>query len=78
MKMLLGCLLCAMVLAACGQDTPPKEEQPMRVEDTFAGDLIQQKEKITDQAQKQVESRMPELNREIDQASGEQPSEPQD
>ncbi|HKE45671.1 MAG TPA: hypothetical protein VKB41_14165 [Steroidobacteraceae bacterium] len=78
MKMLFACLLCTMLLGACGQDTPPKQEQPMRPEDTFAGDMIKEKNKIEEQAQQQVENRMPELNRELDQAEGAQPApEPQ-
>lgn len=50
----------------------------MAVEDTFAGDMIKQKQKIEDQAQQQVESRMPDLNRQLDAAEGAQPVEPQD
>lgn len=78
MRTLSGCLLCAMLLGACGQDTPSKQEQPMPVEDTFAGDMIKQKQKIEDQAQQQSESRMPDLNRQLDAAEGAQPVEPQD
>jgi hypothetical protein len=78
MRTLSGCLLCAMLLGACGQDTPSKQEQPMPVEDTFAGDMIKQKQKIEDQAQQQAESRMPDLNRQLDAAEGAQPVEPQD
>ena len=78
MRMLLLCLLGTMLLGACGQDTPSKQEQPMPVEQTFAGDLIKQKEHITGQAQQQVENRMPELNRELDAAEGNKPpAEPQ-
>jgi hypothetical protein len=67
-----------MLLSACGQDTPSKQEQPMPVEETFAGDMIKQKHKIEDQAQQQVENRMPDLNRQLDAAEGAQPVEPQD
>lgn len=78
MKTLSGCLLCAMLLGACGQDTPSKQEQPMPVEETFAGDMIKQKQKIEEQAQQQVENRMPDLNRQLDAAEGAQSAEPQD
>ena len=79
MRMLSLCLLGTMLLGACGQDTPPKQEQPMPVEQTFAGDLIKQKERITDQAQQQMENRMPDLNRQLDAAEGNKPpAEPQD
>jgi hypothetical protein len=67
-----------MLLSACGQDTPSKQEQPMPVEETFAGDMIKEKHKIEDQAQQQVENRMPDLNRQLDAAEGAQPAEPQD
>jgi hypothetical protein len=77
MKMPFVGLLCTMLLSACGQDTPPKEEQPMRVEDTFAGDMLKQKEKIVDQAQQQQQDRMSQLNNELEKAEGEQPAEPQ-
>jgi len=77
MKMPFGCLLCTLLLSACGQDTPPKQEQPMRVEDTFAGDMIKQKEKIVDQAQQQQQNRMSELNSDLEKAEGSQPAEPQ-
>lgn len=78
MRTLSGCLLCAMLLGACGQDTPSKQEQPMPVEETFAGDMIKQKQKIEQQAEQQVENRMPDLNRQVDAAEGVQPAEPQD
>jgi hypothetical protein len=78
MRTLSGCLLCAMLLGACGQDTPSKQEQPMPVEETFAGDMIKQKQKIEEQAQQQMENRMPDLNRQLDTAEGTQPAEPQD
>ena len=77
MKMSFVCLLCTLLLTACGQDTPPKEEQPMRPEDTFAGDMIKQKEKIVDQAQQQQQNRMSELNSELEKAEGTQPAEPE-
>ncbi|HEY7377230.1 MAG TPA: hypothetical protein VH542_00950 [Steroidobacteraceae bacterium] len=77
MKTPFVCLLCTMLLSACGQDTPPKEEQPMRVEDTFAGDMIKEKEKIVDQAQQQQQDRMSQLNSELDKVEGGQPAEPQ-
>ena len=50
----------------------------MPVEETFAGDMIKQKHKIEDQAQQQVENRMPDLNRQLDAAEGAQPVEPHD
>jgi hypothetical protein len=78
MRTLSGCLLGAMLLGACGQDTPSKQEQPMPVEETFAGDMIKQKQKIEQQAEQQVENRMPDLNRQVDAAEGAQPAEPQD
>lgn len=77
MKMPFVSLLCTMLFSACGQDTPPKEEQPMRVEDTFAGDMIKQKEKIVDQAQQQQQDRMSQLNSELEKTEGEAPAEPQ-
>ena len=49
----------------------------MRVEDTFAGDMIKQKEKIVDQAQQQQQNRMSELNSDLEKAEGSQPAEPQ-
>ncbi len=50
----------------------------MPVEETFAGDMIKQKQKIEQQAEQQVENRMPDLNRQVDAAEGAQPAEPQD
>jgi hypothetical protein len=78
MRTLSECLLCTMLLGACGQDTPSKQEQPMPVEQTFAGDMLKQKQKIEDQARQQAENRMPDLNRQLDAAEGAQSAEPQD
>ena len=81
MRTLSGCLLGAIAPGELlvGRHTPSRQEQhKMPVEETFAGDMIKQKQKIEQQAEQQVENRMPDLNRQVDAAEGAQPAEPQD
>lgn len=77
MKTITGCLFCAMLVGACGQDTPSRQDEPMPVEDTVFADQVKQIDRAKDQAA-QMENRMQDLNRELETAEGARSAEPQE
>jgi hypothetical protein len=66
---MLACLLGFAVIAGCGQDNRSQEPEPMPVEETVFGDQVEQIKRAED-LNRQMQERMPNLNKELDSAEG--------
>ena len=76
MKKMLACLLGFGLVAGCGQDNPSPEPEPMPVEQTVFGDQVEQIQRAED-LNRQMQERMPNLNKELDSAEGVSSPEPE-
>jgi hypothetical protein len=75
MKKMLACLLGFGLVAGCGQDNRSPEPEPMPVEETVFGDQVEQIQRAED-LNRQMQERMPNLNKELDSAEGASSADP--
>ncbi len=64
-RILMASALSAVLLAGCGPQASDKKEEPMPMENTVYGEQIKQMNRITDQAKKLEQERMPNLNQQL-------------
>lgn len=68
--------LACLALAACGGSPSEEEDEPMAPEDTFAGELIEQKQEIPAAIEDATRQHMDDTRRALDAAEGATSDEP--
>lgn len=65
-----------LALAACGGSASEEQEEPMKPEDTFAGEMIEQKQEIPAAVESATQQHMDDTRRALDAAEGAKSDEP--